>query len=142
MAVGMRRGEAWFSMLMKALAAIALAVYAEETSTRCRVMVSAPHLDSPEALRSLGSIPPFSVNSTDSTAPALGAVIVDACVDAKGNLARNPQVAKSSGNSRLDAAALELAKILRYQPAMCDSKPMFACFQFKITFWPGPAVQS
>lgn len=104
--------------------------------------MSAPHLDTPNALRSLGPIPPFSINSPDSTAPALGAVIVNACIDAKGNLAGRPEVAKSSGISRLDVMAMKVARVLRYEPVTCHSKPMFGCLQFKITFWPGPGVQS
>jgi len=97
----------------------------------CKVVVSAPYLDSPNALRTLGPIPPFSLIPTDSTAPTLGTAVINACVDAKGKLTAVPEIAGSSGNPQLDAAAMKIARKLHYSALICDSKPVFGCLQFR-----------
>jgi len=98
-------------MLGTAVIGIALAGCADNLIPQpCKVAVSAPYQDSPNALRTLGSVPPFSLNPTDSTAPTMGAVVINACVDAKGKLTADPEIAGSSGNPQLDTAAMKIAK--------------------------------
>jgi TonB family protein len=65
-----------------------------------------------------------------------GAATVRACVDGKGRLISDPTVAQSSGSSRLDEAALKLAKAGsgHYQATTEDGRPVNSCYPFRIRF--------
>jgi len=131
------------SQLTAALIGIALPGCADHPiPPPCKIVVSAPQLDSPDALPTLGSIPAFSLNSTDSSAPTLGTVVINAYVDDKGNLTSYPEIAGSSGNPKLDTAAMKIAGRLHYTPPICDGKAVFGCVQYRITFFSGPSIQS
>jgi protein TonB len=63
-----------------------------------------------------------------------GAPTVHVCVGANSKLTAAPTIAQSSGSSRLDEGALNLAKAGRYIAGMDDGKPIDACFDFRIKF--------
>ena len=71
----------------------------------------------------------------------VGAPNVRACVNAIGVLTAPPTLATSSGNERLDQAALALAAAGsgHYQPATDNGKPVPDCFVYKI--WFGPPIR-
>jgi protein TonB len=60
---------------------------------------------------------------------------VHSCVGANGKLSKEPIVEKGSGNSALDAAAIQYAKALHYVAATEDGKPVDGgCFSFNVRF--------
>jgi len=62
---------------------------------------------------------------------------VHVCVGPRGELVQPaPTIAKSSGHSRLDEAAIRLARAGsgRYKPATEDGKPISACTTFSVKF--------
>ena len=63
-----------------------------------------------------------------------GAPTVHVCVAASGKLSAAPTIAQSSGSSRLDDGALNLAKAGRYVAGSEDGKAIDACFDFRIKF--------
>jgi protein TonB len=65
-----------------------------------------------------------------------GSANVRACIGATGKLTGDPTIDKSSGSSRLDNGALQLAKAGsgKYKPATEDGKPVESCFVFRVTF--------
>jgi TonB family protein len=65
-----------------------------------------------------------------------GAASVQVCVDASGRLTSAPAIAQSSGNARLDAGALTLAKAGSgyYRPTVEDGRAVGSCFPFRIRF--------
>jgi protein TonB len=63
-----------------------------------------------------------------------GAPTVHVCVGANSKLTAAPTIAQSSGSSRLDEGAINLAKAGRYIAGMDDGKPIDACFDFRIKF--------
>jgi periplasmic protein TonB len=63
-----------------------------------------------------------------------GAPTVHVCVGANSKLTAAPTIAQSSGSSRLDEGALNLAKAGRYVAGVDDGKPIDACFDFRIKF--------
>lgn len=66
-----------------------------------------------------------------------GTAMVHVCVGPNGRLvAPDPTIAKSSGHSRLDEAAIRLAKAGsgKYKPATEDGKPISACTSFSVKF--------
>jgi TonB family protein len=64
-----------------------------------------------------------------------GSTIVRACVDVKGALVPgSPSVEQSSGQARLDAGALNVARAGRYARSMQGTKPVPNCFRIKIGF--------
>jgi protein TonB len=63
-----------------------------------------------------------------------GAPTVHVCVAASGKLSAAPTIAQTSGSSRLDEGALNLAKAGRYVAGSEDGKPIDACFDFRIKF--------
>ena len=77
-----------------------------------------------------------------STAPGVHAVppsgrsVVCVCTDEKGTLTRDPVIAESSGDSRVDSGALKMARSDsgRYVPPTLDGQPQRACFRFAIDF--------
>lgn len=81
-------------------------------------------------------------NSSDFYPPAsrrlneTGAATVKTCIDPKGKLTEDPTIAQSSGSSRLDEAAVKLAKAGngKYKPATEDGQPVAGCTQFRIKF--------
>jgi len=62
-----------------------------------------------------------------------GAVILKVLVDEKGQVA-DSQITSSSGDKRLDAAALEWVKRWRYLPAVQDGRPRRVWTRAKVTF--------
>jgi TonB family protein len=86
-------------------------------------------------------MPRLSIDAGASERPQVAAVIISSCVDASGHLSGVPEIAKSSGDTRLDAGALKLARNLHYRPAQCFGKPVPSCMQFRVMLWTGPAVQ-
>jgi hypothetical protein len=69
-------------------------------------------------------------------APPSGRSIVCVCIDAQGTLTRNPVIAESSGDSRVDSGAVKMARSDsgRYKPPILDGQPQRACFRFAIDF--------
>jgi TonB family protein len=65
-----------------------------------------------------------------------GNVIVQVCVDPKGRLTSDPIAMQSSGNSKLDAGALILAKAGsgHYRPTTEDGRAISSCYPFKVVF--------
>jgi hypothetical protein len=61
---------------------------------------------------------------------------VQVCVDAIGRLTSDPAITHSSGNARLDAGALTLAKAGsgHYRPTIEDGRAVGSCFPFRIRF--------
>jgi TonB family protein len=66
----------------------------------------------------------------------MGVVAVRACVDANGRLTSDPTLVQSSGKSRLDEAALKLARAGsgHYRATTEDGKPVSSCYAFGIRF--------
>ena len=58
------------------------------------------------------------------------------CVNAQGRLASAPTLVESSGSSRLDAGALQLATAAsgHYRSSTEDGRPVTDCFPFRIRF--------
>ena len=68
--------------------------------------------------------------------PPSGRSVVCVCTDEKGKLTRDPVIAESSGDSRVDSGALKMARSDsgRYMPPTLHGQPQRACFQFAIDF--------
>jgi hypothetical protein len=68
--------------------------------------------------------------------PPSGRSVVCVCTDEKGTLTRDPVIAESSGDSRVDSGALKMARADsgRYMPPTVDGQPQKACFRFAIDF--------
>jgi TonB family protein len=58
------------------------------------------------------------------------------CIDEKGTLTRDPVIAESSGDSRVDSGAVKMARSDsgRYKPPIVNGQPQRACFRFAIDF--------
>jgi TonB family protein len=65
-----------------------------------------------------------------------GAATVKACVDAKGRLTSEPEIIESTGSSRLDEAAVKLAKAGsgHYRATTENGQPVNSCYPFRIRF--------
>lgn len=65
-----------------------------------------------------------------------GNVIVQVCVDTKGRLTNEPTALQSSGNGRLDAGALALARAGsgHYRATTEDGRPVDACYPYRVVF--------
>ncbi len=65
-----------------------------------------------------------------------GIATVQACVDGMGRLISNPTLIQSTGSSRLDEAALRLAKAGsgHYRASTEDGHPVNSCYPFRIRF--------
>jgi hypothetical protein len=68
--------------------------------------------------------------------PPSGRSLLCVCIDEKGTLTRDPVIAESSGDSRVDLGAVKMARSDsgRYEPPMVDGQPRRACFRFAIDF--------
>jgi hypothetical protein len=68
--------------------------------------------------------------------PSTGRSVVCVCTDEKGTLTRDPVIAESSGDSRVDSGAIKLARVDsgRYVSPTLDGRPHSACFRFAIDF--------
>jgi hypothetical protein len=67
---------------------------------------------------------------------ASGRSVVCVCTDEKGALIRDPTIAESSGDPRVDSGALKMARVDsgRYSPPTLNGQPQSACFRFAIDF--------
>jgi TonB family protein len=65
-----------------------------------------------------------------------GVATVTACVDGKGRLTSDPTIVQSTGSSRLDEAALKLAKAGsgHYRASTEDGQAVNSCYPFRIRF--------
>jgi hypothetical protein len=65
-----------------------------------------------------------------------GRSVVCVCTDEKGSLTRDPVIAESSGDRRVDSGAIKMARIDsgRYIPPTVHGQPQSACFRFAIDF--------
>jgi hypothetical protein len=65
-----------------------------------------------------------------------GRSVVCVCTDEKGSLTRDPIIAESSGDPRVDSGAIKMARIDsgRYIPPTVDGHSASACFRFAIDF--------
>jgi TonB family protein len=65
-----------------------------------------------------------------------GIATVSVCVDAHGRLTSDPTTVQSSGNAKLDAGALQLAKAGsgHYRPSTEDGRPVDGCYSFRVRF--------
>jgi hypothetical protein len=70
------------------------------------------------------------------TVPPSGRSLLCVCIDEKGTLTRDPVIAESSGDSRVDSGAVKMARSDsgRYKPPIADGQPQRACFRFAIDF--------
>ena len=68
--------------------------------------------------------------------PSRGKSVVCICTDEKGALTRDPVIAESSGDARVDSGAIKMARVDsgRYIPPTVDGHPQSACFRFAIDF--------
>jgi uncharacterized protein len=68
--------------------------------------------------------------------PPSGRSLLCVCIDEKGTLTRDPVIAESSGDSRVDSGAVKMARSDsgRYKPPIADGQPQRACFRFAIDF--------
>jgi protein TonB len=63
-----------------------------------------------------------------------GTPVVKVCIGPVGKLAEEPTIATSSGNARLDEAAIKYAKAGRYIAGSVDGAPSTECIQFRVKF--------
>jgi TonB family protein len=65
-----------------------------------------------------------------------GAATVKVCVDSKGRLTSAPSIAESTGFTRLDGGAINLAKAGsgHYRPSTDDGRPVDSCYAFRVRF--------
>lgn len=63
-----------------------------------------------------------------------GSPTVKVCVGPNGKLAEAPTIATSSGNNRLDEAAVKYAKAGRYIAGTVDGQPTTDCLVFRVKF--------
>jgi TonB family protein len=65
-----------------------------------------------------------------------GAATIEACVDTKGRLTSEPKIIESARSSRLDDAALKLAKAGsgHYRASTEDGQPVNSCYAFRVRF--------
>jgi protein TonB len=65
-----------------------------------------------------------------------GVATVNACVDGKGRLTSEPTIIQSTGSTRLNDAAIRLAKAGsgHYRATTEDGRPVNACYPFRIRF--------
>ena len=65
-----------------------------------------------------------------------GAATIEACVDGKGRLTSEPKIIESARSSRLDEAALKLAKAGtgHYRATTEDGQPVNSCYAFRVRF--------
>lgn len=81
-------------------------------------------------------------NSQDFYPPAStrlneeGTTLMEACFSANGQLTQAPKVLKSSGHSRLDEAAIKLAKAGsgKYVAEAVNGKPVNSCLKFNVVW--------
>jgi hypothetical protein len=68
--------------------------------------------------------------------PPSGRSLLCVCIDEKGTLTRDPVIAESSGDSRVDSGAVKMARSDsgRYKPPIAGGQPQRACFRFAIDF--------
>lgn len=80
--------------------------------------------------------PTTSVGVHAHAVPPSGRSLVCVCIDEKGTLTRDPVIAESSGDSRVDSGAVKMARSDsgRYQPPILGGQPQRACFRFAIDF--------
>jgi hypothetical protein len=76
------------------------------------------------------------VQGVTHAVPSTGRSLVCVCIDEKGTLTRNPVIAESSGDSRVDAGAVKMARSEsgRYEPPSLGGQPQRGCFRFAIDF--------
>jgi protein TonB len=63
-----------------------------------------------------------------------GSVTIDVCLDDGGKMAGDPKVAKTSGSSRLDEAAVRWGAHARFIQGTLNGKPVAGCTAFLVTF--------
>ena len=63
-----------------------------------------------------------------------GQPTVKVCIGPQGKLAEDPSIATSSGNTRLDEAAIKYAKAGRYLAGSVDGQPTTDCLVFRVKF--------
>lgn len=65
-----------------------------------------------------------------------GVATVRVCVDPKGRLTSGPTTVESTGSTRLDASALQLARAGsgHYRPSVEDGKAVSSCYAFRVRF--------
>ena len=80
-------------------------------------------------------VPPPTAPGVHAVPPS-GRSVVCVCTDEKGTLTRDPVIAESSGDSRVDSGALKMARSDsgRYVAPTLDGQPQRACFRFAIDF--------
>jgi len=106
-------------------------------STGERSWDSAPHAPDGLVVPSPSSPERCEVSPTSPTGKhASGRSVVCVCTDEKGKLTRDPVIAESSGDPRVDSGALKMARIDsgRYIPPTVNGQPQNTCFRFAIDF--------
>ena len=63
-----------------------------------------------------------------------GSTTIDVCMDEGGKMTGDPKVAKSSGSSRLDEAAVRWGSHARFIQGTLNGKPVSGCTAFLVTF--------
>ena len=91
-------------------------------------------IPNPPSSERCAAAPPTPVGA--HAVPPSGRSIVCVCIDEKGALTRDPVIAESSGDSRVDSGAVKMARSDsgRYKPPTVDGQAQRACFRFAIDF--------
>lgn len=94
-----------------------------------RVVYRAPSLNLRESPSTDDYYPPVSRRLNEQ-----GTTTVHVCPGPDGRVEGQPTVVKSSGSSRLDAAAIRWATHARFNPGTADGKPIKYCVSFNVVF--------
>ncbi len=63
-----------------------------------------------------------------------GSTTIDVCLDDVGKMQGDPKIAKTSGSTRLDEAAVRWGSHARFIQGTLNGKPVAGCTAFLVTF--------
>jgi hypothetical protein len=112
----------------------------DATPATQRAWSSAPRVPDGRVIPSASSPERCEVTPTAAPGPQAvppgGRSVVCVCTDERGSLTRDPVIAESSGDPRVDSGAIKMARIDsgRYIPPTVNGQPQSACFRFAIDF--------
>jgi periplasmic protein TonB len=104
---------------------------------------SSPSTPQPRVVRQVPGGPGAGFPSSDDFYPAQakrmeeqGIATVRVCVDTNGRLTSDPATVQTSGSSRLDQGAMQLARVGsgHYRPTFEDGRPVNSCYSFRVRF--------
>lgn len=106
-------------------------------------LVGPPHAQDPPAVKHVTGGPGSGFPIPDDYYPSMaihmgetGAATVKVCVNSQGRLTSEPSIEESTGSSRLDGGAINLAKAGsgHYRPSTDDGRPVDSCYAFRVRF--------